>query len=270
MLRVDGQTLRRIVLFLTIFISFSHSLEAAEGKTLKIGFSPEKPPFVMATRPYTREDYDIHNRSTGILIDLVKAAFEGSPYRIKPVYASYKRIIANVEAGAIDGGEMGGGTRPTLYHSDVIHAFENFAITRKNDAIVLERIEDLEGLSVVAWQGASNELGDAYRKAVTASPFYHESTYPKGYCLMFFAQHVDVIVIADTIFQWWQSHLSSDYNTDIELVYHPLFPGTNPYTIGFHSKEVRDEFNRGLRRIREDGSYEKIVNRYLVPVKQRH
>ncbi len=45
------------------------------------------------------------------------------------------------------------------------------------------------------------------------------------------------------------------------IVMHDLFP-QNDYKAAFAAKDVRDDFNEGLKRLRESGEYERIIKRY--------
>lgn len=254
--------MKRLSYLIMIFIGIILS-GIAHAKELVIGFAPEKPPFVFAAKPFSEKYYDLNPKEPGIQIDIVSAALKGSEYTFRPYYAPNTRIIVNVRNRMFDAGEMAGPADPDLFYSDSIIAFTNYAITRKSEHLKIDRIEDLKGLQMVAWQGAINDLGDKFFAIVDGNPNYHENPSLRNQCAMFFAGRVQVIIIDKSIFLWWKKQLSGNFNTRDELVFHPIFPGTNHYRMGFWSKKVRDVFEEGLQRIKKNGTYEQIYRDYL-------
>ncbi|MCP4347857.1 MAG: ABC transporter substrate-binding protein [Desulfobacterales bacterium] len=235
----------------------------AYADELQIGFAPEKPPFIFATKSYSKKYYDLKNKQLGIQIDVVTAALEGSEYTFKPYYAPNKRIIKNVRNKVIDAGEMAGPRYPDIFYSGTIIEFKNYAVTRKSENLQINSIEDLRNLKILAWQGAKDDLGGAFAAVVKGNPSYYENPSLKNQCAMFFAKRAQVIIIDKNIFLWWKKELSSTSDTTGELAFHPIFPGTNKYTMGFSSKKARDIFDKGLQRIKDNGTYDQIFKNYL-------
>lgn len=253
----------KVLSYVSILILVISLTVKANAKVLQIGFAPQKPPFIFATEPYSKKDYSLKTRKLGIQIDVVIAALKGSDYTFRPVYAPNKRIIKNVRHKKLDAGEMAGPKYAGIYYSGPIIEFKNYAITRKSEQLRITTIEDLRNMTIVTWQGAQDELGDVFTAVVKGNPLYYENASLKNQCSMFFAKRVEVIIIDKTIFLWWKKTLSYKYNTSEELVYHPIFPKTNKYTMGFSSKKIRDIFDKGLKRIKNNGTYDQIFSNYL-------
>jgi len=51
-----------------------------------------------------------------------------------------------------------------------------------------------------------------------------------------------------------------DTTQPIDMWY--IFPKV-PFRVGFVDKKVRDDFNDGLKQLRESGRYDEIINKYI-------
>ena len=51
-------------------------------------------------------------------------------------------------------------------------------------------------------------------------------------------------------------------DTSQPVEYHALFPET-PYKVAFREASIRDDFNRGLKEIRENGLYDRTIKKYV-------
>ena len=68
-------------------------------------------------------------------------------------------------------------------------------------------------------------------------------------------------IIEETIYKY---HLNNEtYPVDVNrpIKIHRIFP-RNPFTVAFKNAPDRDDFNRGLKIIRENGTYQKIFESY--------
>ncbi len=247
------------VLVLTMCLSATGIVVADE---LKVGFSFAKAPYVVATKPFDEKYYDPNNEGLGFEIELFKAALDGTGHTFIPVYAPFKRVIADLTSRKLDAAETSGADQAGIFYSQPLISCENYAITRKTDNLTITSFEDLKDVTSVAWQGAMTDLGEAFTKVTKGNAKYRENPDQKAQYETFKKGRVQAIVIDKHIFQWWEKQLSAQYGQE-ELVYHPIFPGVNEYRIGFVSKEIRDAFDAELTRIKEDGTYDQIIQKYV-------
>ena len=238
------------------------SPEVSPEKNIKVGFSFAKPPYVFAQQFDVLDPYSTQNVPMGFEIDIFKAALRETDYAFKPVFQSFARVIADLANGSLDAAETSGKPHPGIFYSQPIIGCENYVITRKSDDLVLDSLDDLASLKMVGWQGASTDLGPAFNAIVTDNPNYFENVNQESQFQMFADGRVDALVIDKYIFQWWHNQHALKTDENIEVVYHPLFPGVNQYHIGFRDKVIRDAFDTQLSRLHASGEYNRIIASY--------
>ncbi len=229
---------------------------------LRIGFSFSKPPYVAPGQFADIDPYSASHAALGFEVDILQAALAATGYTYKPSFQSFARIIADLDDGNLDAAETSGPPRPGLFYSRPIISCQNYAISRKPENLIINSIGDLARLRCVAWQGAATDLGPSFTAMAKENPGYYENTNQQSQYQMFADGKVDVIVIDKYIFQWWRAK-DAKASPHEELVYHPIFPGVNPYFIGFREKSVRDAFDEQLIRLQEIGDIDRIIARYI-------
>lgn len=231
---------------------------AASAEDLVIGFADHSAPYVMPD-----------NLDPGISVEIVREAFRIVGLDIKPAYQSYKRIKEQVRQGRLDGaaGAMPEGEEG-LYFSEPCIAFDNVAIVRKNDGIEISGIADLPGHRVVAWQNAHDHLGGEFQQLFGDHvrddyvQRYYDLADQVAQVRMFWSERADVIVIDDVIFDYMTSLLADDFEIDQDLERHRIFGGLTVFSVAFSDKTLRDQFNRGLAKLRQSGAYDAIYEKY--------
>lgn len=233
-----------------------------EEKHLRVGFSFSKPPYVTPAQFANVDPQSDGQQRLGFEVDIMQAALTAMGYTFKPSFQSFARIIADLDAGDLDAAETSDSPRANIYYSRPIICCQNFAISRKAAGLTIDRISDLGKIRCVAWQGAATDLGPSFTEMAASNPNYCENTNQQAQYRMFAEGKVDAIVIDKFIFQWW---LAQDPKGSAlgELVYHPLFPGVNPYHIGFRDKAVRDQFDDRFISLQESGDIDRIIARYI-------
>jgi polar amino acid transport system substrate-binding protein len=229
----------------------------ASSKALVIGFSYNIPPFVM------------DNGTKGLEIDIVKEAFKHKGHTFKVVQLSYKRLQIAVLKMGLDGAAAVRKTDDKTFYSDNFIAFRNFAITKKKAGLIINKISDLKDKNIYAWQNAYKDLGEEFKTLfspqVTAlyRKKYKEVPVQMNQVKAFWQGRGDrVIVIDEAIFKWFTKQLSTEIDTRDELVYHKIFQSDTKFQVNFKEVKIRDDFNEGLKYIKEKGIYQKILIRY--------
>jgi len=235
---------------------------AVHSTKLKIAFVNSMPPYEMAEEVGEEVDPYSPGARPGIQIDLVKAAFEGTGYTFTAVFQSHIRVILNLSVphGCLDAGLILALNQPGIYYSNLLNAFHNVAVTRKSSGLVFKDFADMRGHTLAAWQGASIQLGsEFFNKLVKDNPNYYECPDQKAQYLMFVQHHVEVVILDKEIFKWWDQR-----NPKREpVVFHPVFKKDNNNYIGFRDPKVRDIFNAGLARIRQNGEWGRVFQKYI-------
>jgi len=251
--RISTSVLSLIISGLLTFL-LSPLLRAGD---LTIGFSLDTPPYVM------------DHACKGIEIEIVRAALELKGYSFKPKQMTYRELEDAVVKDKLDAAatviEKDDGT----YYSANYISFRNVAITRLSDAISIDTIADLPGKSIVAWEDAYQDLGPQYQSLFSpevTEPYrdkYREIADQADQVELFWEKDAQVIVIDESIMAWYTQQLREEIDTSAELVYHRIFPEKTEFRISFRDRQVRDDFNAGLKEIRKNGVYQKIYDKYL-------
>ena len=229
------------------------NLYANNNKTLNVVLGVDKPPFVFGK-----------SSKKGIEPDLLIEAFALVNYDIK-ITQKPKSYLQNIlsQNNNIDAVGTISKTDDKLFDSDPFTSYENYVITRKDSNLIIDSLDDLASIQFVTWNGAYNDLGEKFYKYF--NPIngifrysYNDNFSQKDDVQMFFSGKVDAIIIDKTIFNWYKIHL----NNKDEYEFHNIFPQKKVYPMTFRSKKVRDDFNIGLKKLKDSGRYDEIIEFY--------
>ncbi|NIZ14513.1 ABC transporter substrate-binding protein [Phaeobacter sp. HF9A] len=229
------------------------SLPAA-AETLSIGYGQDKPPFVSS------------DCSDGIEVLLARELFKRAGYDIEEKCMANKRLILSYVNGDIDAGVTVPNDKDGMYYTDAFSGFENFVITRTSDNYTIDSVSDLGDVAAIAWNNAAEVLGQEFADVTSKNPKYREASSQISQVKVFLSGRSDAIIIDKNIFRWLtktiiESGELGDFETD--FTYHAIFPGTLDYYIGFTDEDQAKKANDALHSMREDGTYQKILDSYL-------
>ena len=246
----------RSAFFLLAAVIVSHPRPAlADEVSVVIGFS--LPPYVIA------------DENRGMEYDIVREALALEGHAMVPQYVPLGRVVKVMEAGRADAAlTQRVETGLAANFSDVYIVYRNYAITLASRDITIDRLGDLAGKSILAFQNATIYLGPAFKAAVAGNPAYREEAKQVVQPTLLFLGRIDVVIADRNIFSWFAHHSDVAGKVDVTQAvrYHPLFPPTE-YRVAFRDPALRDSFNRGLASLRSSGEYARIVARYspLMP-----
>ena len=242
-------------LFAALALLLLSSLAAA--REVLVVFGTDKPPFVFS------------EGKQGLEIDIVREALKHVGHTLKIALVSYRRLPVALKTMQVDGSASVHDADDGSFYSAPFIEFDNCAVSRKIMGLDIRSIADLKGKSIAAWQNAYRDLGAEYQalfspdKNQNYPPGYFEVSSQRDQNIMFWAGRADVLIIDKTIFLWYRKALGREMDTDAEVVYHDIFPVRTFFQVGFKSKELRDQFDDGLRYLRESGRYQQLVNKYI-------
>ena len=260
MFRYLYSTFTLILLFLSVSL---HAEDAPSSflqpQKFEIGISMSIPPWV------------IKENDSGIELDILRASLDPKKYDIQPVYVPFERAyklfgdgqldaVMNAKANVVKDG----------YLSKPVVTFHNYAISlsSKNYAKNIP-MAFLHGKNVVGFQKSSQLLGAEYAQMARLNRNYQEVPRQDLQINLLFIREIDFIVMDKSIFGYhWYQAIQNKTNKRIiidrlkqKVTFHPLFE-PSPYPFLFKEQHVRDDFDRGLDKIRSDGRYQQIMDRY--------
>ncbi|WP_462271289.1 substrate-binding periplasmic protein [Desulfobacter sp.] len=234
--------------FLLVCISIFFSVSALQAKELTLVAGLSLPPYI------------IQETNSGMEHDIIKEALIQKGHSLKLKYIPFVRIAVDYAKydGAVTINEASG---VKGNYSDVVITYQNYAISLKSKGLAINSVNDLGKIKVVAFQNATKYLGDAYRDAVSSSPYYKEQGKQALQVKMLYSGRTDAIISDHNIFKYFRKKVIG-MDTSADLVYHEIFQGTD-YKVLFNDAGIRDEFNQGLAEIKASGRYNEIIQSYI-------
>ena len=206
--------------------------------------------------------YNIPEKNCGIEMDIVREALAMKGYRIKTKYVPFARRILEIAQGEVDGVlTVNENSDLDVFLSDQHITCENVAVSLRKNNFKIDKISDLKDKSILTFQNARKYLGKEFVAAANASPDYREISKQELQINLLYGDRVDVIVLDKNIFYYHKKH-NKMVNTMQSIDMWNIFPAV-PFRVGFVDKKVRDDFNDGLRQLRESGRYDEIINKYI-------
>lgn len=230
---------------------------AAQAKEVAMLFGLALPPYV------------IQENSSGFEVDIIRAALAHKGHTLKPVYASFSLITQTLHDNKADAAQRG---NPDLvdgqgyFYADSQTVFyQDMAITLKKNNLAINNMNDLKGKNVVAFQGASKFLGPEFGMAVAGNPRYTETANEQKKVQQLYANGMEVFVGDVNIFKFFRAK-ASGVDTQQEIVYHKIFANADiKYNHAvFKDKQIRDDFDAGLKQLKSSGKYQEIIKKYVA------
>lgn len=233
-------------LIFALLLIFSVTTLQAKDLTLVAGLS--LPPYII------QED------NSGMEFEIIKEALQAKGHNVMLKYVPFVRLLVDYKNydGAITINESSG---ITGNYSDTVITYKNYAISLKKNNIAVNSIQDLKDKKVVAFQNATKYLGPEFAEIAKGNSSYSEQGQQMLQLKVLYSGRADLIVSDINIFKYYKKQVN-DMDTSPEIVLHEIFPGVD-YKILFNDPAVRDDFNAGLKTIRDSGRYDEIIKAYV-------
>ena len=208
--------------------------------------------------------YNIPETNSGIELDIVREALKIKGYTITPKYVPFARVKRELRNREVDGAlTINPDSGIKAFYSDKHITCQNVIVSLKKNKFKINKVSDLKDKSVLAFQDATLYLGKDFASMAEKNPKYREIAKQQLQINLLYSNRVDTIVLDKNIFCYHRKHNDKvDTSQRIDMWY--IFPPT-PFSVAFVDKKVRDDFNEGLRKLRESGRYTEIVEKYVKP-----
>ena len=213
---------------------------------------------------WSRPPYIIPKTHSGFELDLIKQVLSNMGHKAVFTYVPYERTITMLQHKNVDMAltlNIKSGLRARQL-SDVFVVYQNVVLSLKENKFEINNIQDLESLTVVAFQGASEVLGKQFVEMTTKNNLYMEMADQRRQLELFLQGEVDAIIIDVNIFNVLSTKLTG-INQLKNTTVHPLFP-VSPYSAGFKDLELKDQFNSALRKFVADGDFQTLKRDYNI------
>ncbi|HEY9103492.1 ABC transporter substrate-binding protein [Chitinimonas sp.] len=233
------------------WLVLSLPLAAAE---VTMAFGEKIPPFCF---PQT---------NSGIEIEVIGEALAYKGHVLVPRYYPFARVPVAFKERQVDATMSDLGEDLTPYGANYAEPavfYDNVLITLRSRNLSLRRPEDLKGLTVIAFNGAAHRYPQWLEPVKKAGNYYEQNdqeiqvkTLMKG--------RYDVVLSDRNIFRYFSLQLKKQGFPLLPVVEQP-FTQINPkdYRPVFRDPQIRDDFNAGLKRLKESGRYQAIYDKYL-------
>lgn len=223
-------------------------------KELNIIFDKKREPFIFS-----------NSYLKGIEFDLIKEVFKDYKTKINYSSSNYENIYNAFKNN--DSFDMLSSIKERndeLYYSNDFITLSNVFITRVKDNITINSVKDLKDKKIVAFPNAhmfsSKEFYSMF-KPETREDNYTEEEDHKAIKL-FLDKKVDIILMDNNIFKWHLKYMSNTQLSKYKFNY--LKGSNNTLKLAFKNENLRNIFNKNLEKIKESGTYQKIINSYIL------
>ena len=228
----------------------------AQAKNIVVVFPQQIPPWV-------------NNDGTGgIAVEIVKKSLAISGLNLVPHFVPFSRMSKAINEKYVHAVAMveGRKVKGNFFYSDPTTKFTTSLISLSENKFVLSDIQELRGKRVLAFLDARNVFKDVGLLAKN-NLNYEEMSNQQSQVAMLFKKRTDFILIDRNIFNYWRNTLTY-VNTSAALTFHDLpsissIVVESPTELVFKNVVLRDQFNTGLRQLRNSGEYLQIVNKHL-------
>lgn len=236
------------------FLCLSSAVFGFQSKPIVLTAGLSKPPFVIEN----------DKPCSGIQLDLICEIFATYKQSVYFMHVPLNRSFATVDNWLFDGTITlpGDYKQDDIYVSSPYISYQNVAVTLTEDNLSIKSFTDLTNKKVTAFQTARQFLGQEFSESVLLAQEYREIADQMKQIEMLFLKKTQVLILDISILKsFLKNHKAKIYGKAYEV--HSLFP-KRIYSAGFKSQSARDQFNSGLKVIKENGKYQQILDKYLL------
>jgi polar amino acid transport system substrate-binding protein len=247
----------KVILMMSIVL-FSHPIfaevdnRAIDKYTLEIMAGLPKPPFI------------IEENGEGIELDIFRDTFATVNKNVHFIHVPFGRTTMSFYRLNSDGivTVLPSYKHPSLFVSKPYITYQNVAVSLLDNNFEIDNVKSLAGKSIIAFQNAKKHLGDDFNKVISYSINYREIAEQLKQIDMLFLRRTEVIILDINIFKYFmKTHRSGRYSQPYNV--HYIF-NERQYSAAFKLEQNRDLFDKGIKTIKEQGTYQFILDKYLT------
>lgn len=228
-----------------------HPPTAKSKPIIHVGFGAERPPFVFK------------NHTEGLEVELIYALCDEMGYQIEADFIPNARGYQYLNQKRIDlYTTITESSKGDAYLSQPYIKFENVLISKQDKPTVIS-FNQLINARITAFQNAKVFIPEI--KAIKdQTALYLETATQHTQVILLYRDRVDYVFSERRIFEYYyqQAIMNGEIpeNGFAYKIHHVREPTL--YSAGFHDPELRDRFDIALKTIKENGTYQRIIDKY--------
>ncbi|PIP89265.1 MAG: hypothetical protein COW01_06995 [Bdellovibrionales bacterium CG12_big_fil_rev_8_21_14_0_65_38_15] len=233
------------------FFLLSFNLQASEPVVILA--SDSIPPYVMASE---QPQWNL----PGLQVEIVDAAFNEFSIKTSWQYMTNNRIVVQFVKPGIDAGlniafmNSGG----AIFESEPIINYKNCVIGRSS--IKESWLKNLNKLKILGHQRAQFIYQKIFGSYDFKNKNYNEVTNQRTLAYHAVSHRADIVLSDALVLSYYaKKYFEAQYLVS-DLVCLKVIQ--SPRTLGFKTAKLRDQFNSGLKKIKSNGLYKKILDKY--------
>ncbi len=209
----------------------------------------------------------VEESQQGLFLEITEEIFNKLPeFNVKFIYMSNHRLLHEINSGKrIDVAcNIFSNSQVNAYLSIPVFRYTDVAVSKNSAKLKLDKVADLKGLSIAAYQGATELLGEDFKKMALANPEYSEHPQPKETTYMMVAGHKDVRIGDISIFlhDLANNHYKSEVKIDLkDFTIHRLWPDVYSH-MAFKDEKLRNSVNMVIKELTTNGTIGAIYLKY--------
>lgn len=206
--------------------------------------------------------------NSGIELEVIGEALAVRGHVLKPVYFPFARVPQEFKAGIVDAAMTDGGQDLTPYgafYGDSAVVYDNVFITLAERKLNIRQPADLAGLTVISFSGAEKRYPQWLDAVVKAGHFTAQNNQALQVKTLEMGRY-DVVLSDRTIFRYFTQQQAQAQGHPLKPTVVHAFTTVNPqdYRPLFRDRQVRDDFNVGLKQLKASGRFQAIYDKYLI------
>ncbi|HSV54535.1 MAG TPA: ABC transporter substrate-binding protein [Burkholderiaceae bacterium] len=205
--------------------------------------------------------------NSGIELEVIGEALAYRGHVLKPVYVPFARVPLAFKQRQVDAAmtDLGEDLRPLgAFYGDSAVVYDNVFITLAERNLKIRTPADLEGLTVISFQGAAKRYPQWLGPVAQAGKFFEQNNQATQVKTLDLGRY-DVVLSDRSIFRYFTLQEQKAQGKSLRPVVEHVFTKVNPddYRPVFRDQQVRDDFNAGLKQLKASGRFQAIYDRYL-------
>lgn len=232
-------------------ISLPFMAFAASAPPLRVLVGMHKPPYI-----------DMHAKQ-GYELELLRLVAHEMQQAIEFKHAPNQRLLELLKKGEGDIATLQStaaatSNEPALAYGCPYIRYQNVAVSLHRNRILLRQINDLGGVSILAFQNAARLLPLQYQQTVQHAPDYRETIDQATQVEMLQKNRVQVIILDINIFRHYNALYPDAAPTDIYRLFAPT-----TYRTAFRDAKLAQSFDQALARVQQTQAYIDLQLKYF-------